>query len=178
MTYTILFVDDSEALLHMGKLFLEMSGMLAVDTALSGVQALEKLRCRRYDGILSDYGMSPMNGILLLEQVRAELGEIPFILFSSDFSGAVYERAYSSGADFCIRKGGNPQERFLDLETMFLILIEQSQLREKISYPIDLNPLSLSLPEVEKDRNLIVMNTPAGSLNRSFNGGYFFYRKK
>jgi FOG: CheY-like receiver len=178
MTYTILFVDESEALLHMGKPFLEMSGMLAVDTALSGIQAREKLRGRRYDGILSDYGMSPINGIMLLEQVRAELSEIPFILFSSDFSGDVSERAYSSGADFCVRKGGNPQERFSELERLFLTVIEQSQIREKLRYSVDQNPFAMRPPEAGKEGNLIVMDTPTGCLTRSFNGGHFSYRKK
>jgi len=178
MTYTILFVDNSEALLHMGKTFLEMSGMLAVDTALSGVQAREKLRGRWYDGILSEYGMSPITGIMLLEQVRAEFGDIPFILFSREFSGAVFELAYDCGADFCVRKGGNPRERFLELETMFLLLIEQLQAREKLKSRIDQNPLTGNFLGTGKDSSLIVLDTPTGCLTLSFDRGYFFYRKK
>jgi CheY-like chemotaxis protein len=59
----ILFVDDNEEILTLGKLFLEGSGTMTVDTAASATMAIGKLNRGKYDAILSDYNMPVMNGI-------------------------------------------------------------------------------------------------------------------
>lgn len=59
----VLYVDDEEALLEMGKLFLEQKGEFSVDTVLSAPEALGILSKKTYDAIVSDYKMPEMDGI-------------------------------------------------------------------------------------------------------------------
>ena len=54
---SILYVDDEPALLEIGKLFLENSGITTVDTVTSAPKALLALAKKRYDAIISDYQM-------------------------------------------------------------------------------------------------------------------------
>ncbi len=61
--FTILYVEDESALLNMGKIFLERSGIFTVETALTPGDAFEILKNRPVDCIISDYEMSGMNGI-------------------------------------------------------------------------------------------------------------------
>ena len=69
--YQVLCVDDEEFLLDLCRIFLERSGTLKVDTAISAFDGLEKLKDKEYDTIISDYEMPGMNGIEFLKTIRA-----------------------------------------------------------------------------------------------------------
>jgi PAS domain S-box-containing protein len=111
----ILYVDDEPALLEMGKLFLEMDGEFEVDTVASAPAALELLKTKNYDAILSDYEMPEMNGIELLQQIRSAGNRIPFIMFTGRGREEVVIRALNNGADNYIQKGGDPRIMFAEL---------------------------------------------------------------
>ena len=42
--YSVLYIDDEPSLLQVGKIFLEKSGALQVETACSAAEAIEKLK--------------------------------------------------------------------------------------------------------------------------------------
>jgi len=67
-----------------GKVLLGIYGTMVVDNASSAAIAIEKLSFRKYDEILSHHSILDMNGMDLLRYVRAEIGDIPFILFIRD----------------------------------------------------------------------------------------------
>ena len=46
----VMYVDDEAAVLDLGKIFLEQSGHLQVDTISSVEDAIEKLNKEHYDG--------------------------------------------------------------------------------------------------------------------------------
>jgi len=104
----VLYIDDEKDLLDMGKIFLEQSGYLHVDTTPSVTEALDKLKHRQYDGIISDYQMPRMNGIEVLRYIRSHYKDLPFILFTGKGREEVVIEALNSGADFYIQKGGDP----------------------------------------------------------------------
>ena len=79
---SVLYVDDDPSLLNLGKIFLEMSGKLRIDTAASVGEALDKVQRRKYDGIISDYEMPGINGLEFLRHVRCHYRDLPFILFT------------------------------------------------------------------------------------------------
>ncbi len=58
-----LYVDDDPDQLEIGKLFLEKSGSIRVDTASSAGEGLKKLRDASWDVVISDYQMPGMDGI-------------------------------------------------------------------------------------------------------------------
>lgn len=112
---TVLYVDDEQGLLDIGKIYLEHSGEMQVDTEESPSRALEKLGPSDYDCIISDYLMPEMDGIAFLKQVRSTRGKIPFILFTGRGREEVVIEALNNGADFYLQKGGNPAAQFAEL---------------------------------------------------------------
>ena len=100
---SVLYVDDEESLLTLGKVFLERSGGFRVDTIPSAVQALKLPHLHTYDAIVSDYQMPGMDGIAFLKEIRSSHGNIPFILFTGRGREEVVIEAINNGADFYIQ---------------------------------------------------------------------------
>ncbi|MEI7434509.1 MAG: PAS domain S-box protein [Methanomicrobiales archaeon] len=111
----VLYVDDEPGLLDIGKLFLEAKGEFIITTLSSARAALELLNAERFDAIISDYQMPEMDGIQFLDEVRANFGWIPFILFTGRGREEVVIQAINRGADFYIQKGGEPRSQFAEL---------------------------------------------------------------
>ncbi|MDV2481838.1 PAS domain S-box protein [Methanoculleus sp. Wushi-C6] len=111
----ILYVDDEEALLDIGRIFLERAGGIVVDITASPLEALRMILSGRYDAIVSDYQMPEMDGIALLKEVRKAGSRVPFIIFTGRGREEVAIEALNNGADFYIQKGGNPKTQFAEL---------------------------------------------------------------
>jgi len=129
--YQVLCVDDEEFLLELCKLFLERSGSLKVDTALSASDGLERLKEKEYDAIISDYEMPGMNGVEFLKEVRSFNENIPFIVFTGRGREEVVIEALNNGADFYLQKGGDPKAQFAELKSKVDHAIKQKH-AEKI----------------------------------------------
>jgi PAS domain S-box-containing protein len=113
--FSILYVDDEPGLLEIGKLFLEQGGRFSVETLTSAEEALEILKTRHYDAIISDYQMPVMNGIEFLKRVRASGSTLPFIIFTGRGREEIVIQAFNEGADFYLQKGGEPLSQFAEL---------------------------------------------------------------
>jgi PAS domain S-box-containing protein len=112
----VLYVDDEDELLDLGKSYLERSGEIRVDTVDSVKIARERLLLTKYDAIVSDYQMPSSNGIEFLKELRGAGNPIPFILFTGKGREEVVIEALNSGADFYLQKGGKPRAQFTELE--------------------------------------------------------------
>ncbi|PKL69671.1 MAG: hypothetical protein CVV30_08975 [Methanomicrobiales archaeon HGW-Methanomicrobiales-1] len=112
----ILYVDDEPALLDLGKEFLEMSGHLSVETATTVEDALDKIKFKKFDAIISDYQMPDMSGIEFLQHLRSKHHDIPFILFTGRGREEIVIEALNCGADFYLQKGGEQKAQFAELE--------------------------------------------------------------
>lgn len=112
----VLYVDDEESLLHIGKIFLERQSGLKVDTSISATQALHLLEKTRFDVIVSDYMMPRMDGIEFLKKIHTLHLDIPFILFTGRGREEVAIEAINNGADFYLQKGGDPKVQFAELD--------------------------------------------------------------
>lgn len=110
-----LYVDDEPVLLEIGKLFLERSGKIHVDTLESAVDALERIKLIKYDIIISDYEMPGMDGITFLKAVRAEHPLLPFIIFTGKGREEVVIEALNNGADHYLQKGGATKPQYAEL---------------------------------------------------------------
>ncbi len=113
--HTVLLVDDEPSELELGTLFLERGGQLRVVPFSSAPAALEALRDRPCDAIVSDYQMPGMDGISFLKAVRSEFGDIPFLLFTGRGREEVVIAAINNGADFYVQKGGDPAAQYAEL---------------------------------------------------------------
>ena len=113
--YFILYVDDEPVLLDTCKRFLEQGGQFSVDITTSASEALDLLKSKFYDAVISDYQMQDMDGIEFLKKIRKTGNIIPFILFTGRAREEVIIQALNEGADFYLQKGGDPKSQFADL---------------------------------------------------------------
>jgi two-component system chemotaxis response regulator CheY len=75
MTYSTtwaLVVDDSPTTVTVIRKLLSHIGFKSIDDAANGLQALVKMSERRYDLLIADWNMEPMNGYELLKQIRSD----------------------------------------------------------------------------------------------------------
>lgn len=86
MSLSILIVDDYKTMLRIIKNLLKQLGFHNVDEATDGSEALNKLRGKSYDLIISDWNMEPMTGYELLKEVRSDdmLKSLPFIMVTAE----------------------------------------------------------------------------------------------
>lgn len=86
MSLSILIVDDYKTMLRIIRNLLKQLGFHNVDEATDGAEALNKLRSKNYDLVISDWNMEPMTGYELLKEVRSDdmLKAIPFIMVTAE----------------------------------------------------------------------------------------------
>ncbi len=112
---TALYVDDEPALLDIVKLFLEKTGNIQTITSDSSIQALEILRDKHIDVIISDFDMPIMNGIEFLIETRKAGFNIPFIIYTGKGRMEIVIQALEAGADSYIQKDGEIKVQFSEL---------------------------------------------------------------
>ena len=102
----ILVVDDYKTMVRIVRNLLNQLGFEDVDEANDGASALIKLRARRFGLVISDWAMEPMNGLELLQQVRAdpELEALPFIMITAENRKDRVAKAEQAGANGYIVK--------------------------------------------------------------------------
>ena len=82
----ILIVDDYKTMLRIIRNVLRQIGLVEVDEAGDGAEALAMLRGGDYGLVVSDWNMQPMTGLELLGHVRADakLARLPFIMVTAE----------------------------------------------------------------------------------------------
>ncbi len=98
---SILIVEDRLVMLKIIRRLLIQLGYADIDDALNGVAALEKVRSKRYDLILSDWNMDGMTGFELLKVLRAdpETATVPFVLITAEAKQENMLAAKAAGAN-------------------------------------------------------------------------------
>lgn len=95
----ILLVEDEDILRETYGIILSTQPYI-VDTAINGLDALQKYEAHRYDLILLDIMMPIMDGVTFLEKINAQDIVLPKILmFTNLSSGKEIERAMELGAE-------------------------------------------------------------------------------
>ncbi|MDD1772949.1 MAG: PAS domain S-box protein [Methanomassiliicoccales archaeon] len=117
-------VDDEPALLEVIKDFLEMMGAFDVTMSTCATEALALLRERKFDAVVSDYQMPIMDGLAFLNEVRKDMPNLPFILFTGKGREDVVIEALNKGADFYLQKGGDLHSQFTELIHMVKMAVQ------------------------------------------------------
>lgn len=112
----ILVVDDSMTTRMLEKSILESAGH-NVEVALSGEEALERVRGTRYGLILVDVEMPGMDGFTFIEHIRSDAAvrDVPAILVSSRNAPEDLRRGHDAGAQGYIVKSEFDQAEFLSM---------------------------------------------------------------
>lgn len=93
---TILLVDDEPELLEIMEEYCQDLGVRMVP-ALSGAEALGILESESVDLVFSDLNMPRMNGLELLNQVRARDPQMPFVFWSGYWDRETVDEARAHG---------------------------------------------------------------------------------
>lgn len=132
MSISVLCVDDDPELLELAKAFLEELERLEVDTVTSAQEALQMLRKRKYEAVVSDYQMPDVDGIEFLKQFRSLDQSTPFIIFTGRGMEEVAIEALNNGASFYLQKGGEARSQFALLEHKILSAVEKRKAEERV----------------------------------------------
>jgi CheY-like chemotaxis protein len=106
----VLFVEDDASVAQMYRLKLELDGY-TVEVAGDGVSALEKARTSHPDIIFLDIRLPKLDGLGVLEALRAEAGtqNIPVVILSNWNEKELVERGVQLGAlDHMIKSQTTP----------------------------------------------------------------------
>jgi len=115
----VLFVDDSISVRKLAARFLEAGG-LEVDTAVDGLDALEKLASGRFRIVITDLEMPRMHGYELIAEIRRhpQYRHLPVIVCSSRSSEKHRRRAHELGAQGYITKPFTKDQLLADIQRL------------------------------------------------------------
>lgn len=101
-----LVVDDFSTMRRIVRNLLKGLGYSNIDEAEDGVSALNKLKGGAFDFVLTDWNMPNMDGLGLLQQMRAtpELANIPVLMVTAEAKKENIIAAAQSGANGYIVK--------------------------------------------------------------------------
>ncbi|MBR1404686.1 MAG: response regulator [Treponema sp.] len=113
-TIRILAVDDSETTRTIERSILE-SADFSVDTAVDGIDALEKAKAKQYDLVMTDKDMPRMTGLVLLDNLRRmeQYANVPVVVVSADQSPKTLEGFKALGANAIISKADFERSRLI-----------------------------------------------------------------
>ena len=160
---SVLIIEDDRNLLGITRDYLAKKGLISVHTAISAAEALELMKMRNYDAIVSDYQMPDMDGIELLKYLRASGNDIPFIIFTGRSREQVVIEALNNGADFYLQKGNEPKTQFIELENMIIQATARKRAENSLLESIRrLSDIISFLPDatlaIDRGGNLIAWN--------------------
>jgi len=101
----VLHVEDDEAFAEITALKLEDAGSFEVVTETDPRDALDHALETDIDCVVSDYDMPHMDGLEVLDAVRARCDDVPFVLFTGTGSESIASRAISAGVTDYLQKG-------------------------------------------------------------------------
>lgn len=106
---SILAVDDSASLRKMVAFTLRSSGYEVVE-AVDGVDALEKLRERSVDLVLTDQNMPRMDGLTLVRELRAwpPFARTPILILTTESTDEMKQAGRAAGATGWLVKPFDP----------------------------------------------------------------------
>ncbi|MBP1986888.1 PAS domain S-box protein [Halolamina salifodinae] len=106
----VLHVADDPTLGDLTATYLERENdRITVETAADADEALERLD-EAVDCVVADYEMPGRSGIELLEAVRVDYPDLPFILYTGKGSEEIASEAISAGVTDYLQKGGGDDQ--------------------------------------------------------------------
>ena len=103
MNKTILIIDDEQQLLKLVSMLLSQKGF-QVETAVDGVEGIEKLKSQQFNLIICDLNMPRLDGIGVIKKARSSGIDTPFIFFTGHGNETLMIESLKFGARGFINK--------------------------------------------------------------------------
>jgi CheY-like chemotaxis protein len=98
----VLLVDDGDMMRKLVGVMLSRLGLGAVVEARNGAEALRLLEQDRFDVVVSDWHMEPVDGLDLLQTLRTtdRYSAVPFVMMTSEQSGTCIAKVEGAQATY------------------------------------------------------------------------------
>ena len=108
---TVLVVDDDPVIVRLLQVNFEMEGYTVL-TAADGAEAIDQVRAGRPDVVVCDIMMPKLNGLEVVERLRADedTADVPVILLSAKAQTSEIQRGIDIGAADYVTKPFDPLE--------------------------------------------------------------------
>ncbi len=107
----ILIADDHTVVRRgLRQIIAETSDMVVAGEATNGLEALSKVRAKRYDVVILDITMPGTDGIDILAQLKSEKPRLPVLIMSMHPEEQYALRALKAGASGYLTKESSPEE--------------------------------------------------------------------
>jgi DNA-binding NtrC family response regulator len=178
MKKTILIIDDEPEIVELLTEFVKQLGHSAL-SASNGLQGLETATSQNPDLIISDINMPKMNGLEMLEKIKASGNSTPVILFTAFSDTQKIKTAWKLGAFDFVEKpiDFSALQKIIDKALHFGSNFQGNQsesklLQSKPSTPVDLTiklnaDLHAKLEKKAKEMNLGLQDCIASILDQS-----------
>ena len=121
MKIKILIVDDSDLVRQFHSNILRASGF-DTDTAIDGMDALEKALANKYSLIITDLNMPRMDGLTFIKELRKTGNETPVIIITTQEENENRIAGLKAGANLYIVKPVKPQDLITNVKMLLGIL--------------------------------------------------------
>lgn len=135
MAQTILVIDDEKAIRNTLSEILSFEGF-TIEEAADGAEGYKMIKEKDYDCVLCDIKMPKMDGIELLEKVKEEKPDMPFIVISGHGNIETAVDAVKKGAFDYISKPPDLNRMLITIRNAMdkkSLVTETKQLRKRIS---------------------------------------------
>ena len=114
----ILLVDDDADMLDLMNLAFSESGSVEVTACLDAREAVEILKQRPIEVVISDYRMPVMNGGVFVRAARETGYKGLFIIYSGRGKDPLIDQARRDGADVYVPRSGDFIKEFSSIKTI------------------------------------------------------------
>lgn len=142
--HTVLVVDDSTIDRRLASGLLEKEGVFQIVMAANGVDALQMLKQQPIDLVLTDMQMDEMDGLQLVEAVRADYPLTPVILMTALGSEEIAVTALEKGAASYVAKR-RLQQDLLEIVQQVLDNSDENRLQSRLMHRLARNEFSFVL---------------------------------
>jgi len=119
----VLVVDDSSAVRMMLTALLRTFGISNIDVEANGAQALKMIEQTKFDLVITDVSMEPMDGIEFVRHVRSPTAsgqpDLPVLILSSHSEVAILKAAVEAGSTDYLTKPINRSALLSKITSMF-----------------------------------------------------------
>ena len=165
---SVLCVDDEPGLADLTATFLErLDDQFTTSKAENAQEALDFLSENDVDCIVSDYDMPGMDGLVLLQAVRATDPELPFILFTGRGSEEIAADAISAGvSEYMQKESGHDQyavlgQRIRNVVNRYRSRVQKQEVETRAETILEASPAPIV---VSVHDEFVYANSPAVDL--------------